>query len=314
MRRILKRLAHPPDKEGSDCAVSEVNPFLVRTEAGDSPTHGPAAEKDDYDGVPDMHEAASAGDVRGIRRAVAAGAFVDERDANGDTPAHLAADRGYGDAVEELCRLKADVDAADVEGRTPLGRALANGHSKMVGKFKALDADLEVPDHDGQTPMHYAAAAGLVDACKALRKAGASVGARDGKWRSPVHMAALNDQSCVLEAMWTPPPKDNPDYKGSDSNMRTRDINGDTPLHLAGARGHREVFKKLCELGAPAEAENNEGESALDLLDRAGKRGDIGDFKINRPIKGQPREERQRELDECHQRLMSIGKPPLGPR
>ena len=65
-----------------------------------------------------LHQAATSGDVAEMRRLVANGRNVNERDANGDTAMHLAADYGHAEVLRVLVELGADKEAKNAAGLT----------------------------------------------------------------------------------------------------------------------------------------------------------------------------------------------------
>jgi hypothetical protein len=84
-----------------------------------------------------LHKAALNGDVVKMRRLVAAGAIVDERDAekeakdaNGRTPLHTAAHNGQLEAIKLLVQLGVNKEAKDAGGMTALHHASNCGRVK----------------------------------------------------------------------------------------------------------------------------------------------------------------------------------------
>ena len=75
-----------------------------------------------------LQQAALNGNVVEMRRLVAAGASVDERDADGDTALHCASMKGHVEAMRALVELGADKDAKGSVGCTPLHWAAQEGH------------------------------------------------------------------------------------------------------------------------------------------------------------------------------------------
>jgi ankyrin repeat protein len=74
-----------------------------------------------------LHKAALIGDVTEMRRLVAAGAIVDERDADGDAALHCASMEGHVEAMRALLELGADKEAKDAKGWTALHWAAQGG-------------------------------------------------------------------------------------------------------------------------------------------------------------------------------------------
>jgi hypothetical protein len=69
---------------------------------------------------------------RCVQSLVAAGAEVDERDANGRTALHWAANKRRVEAMQMLVQLGADKEAKDSDGDTPLHVAACHGHVEAM--------------------------------------------------------------------------------------------------------------------------------------------------------------------------------------
>ncbi len=133
-----------------------------------------------------------AGDVAGVKAALAAGAPVDERfprinvfnDAH--TPLLVAAREGHTEIVRLLLDAGADVNAVEPTfGAVPLHKAAYNGHVDILRMLAARPGvALDVPGpSNGYTPLHDAIWLGYVDCAEVLVSAGARIDlpAHDGK-------------------------------------------------------------------------------------------------------------------------------------
>ena len=78
------------------------------------------------------HQAARSGDEAEVRRLVANGVNVDERDADGSTALHTATEHGHVEVMRALMELGADKEAKDADGETPLHWAADNGHVEAI--------------------------------------------------------------------------------------------------------------------------------------------------------------------------------------
>ena len=103
-----------------------------------------------------LHRAAQAGDIDGLRAALASGAEVNARDGQGWTALMHAVNLGYPVLVEPLLAAGADVDMRAPDGATALFMASAHGHSEIVVQLMKAGADVSVPGPTGRTPVHVA--------------------------------------------------------------------------------------------------------------------------------------------------------------
>ena len=67
-----------------------------------------------------IRQAAWDGDIKAVKKHLAAGVDVDEMDLYGETSLHYAADKGHKEIVELLIANGADVNAKLIYGTTPL--------------------------------------------------------------------------------------------------------------------------------------------------------------------------------------------------
>ncbi|XP_023004531.1 ankyrin repeat domain-containing protein 50-like [Cucurbita maxima] len=88
-----------------------------------------------------LHRAARAGDVRGLRSCVAAGAKINGKDQNGWTALHRAAFKGRVECVKALLEHGADTDAVDDAGYTPLQCAVESGQEEVARVLLASGAE-----------------------------------------------------------------------------------------------------------------------------------------------------------------------------
>ena len=99
-------------------------------------------------------------------------------------------------------------------------------------------------NYDGDTPLDVAKSNGHDSLVKVLENARAS---RHGK--ALLVASKDGDKEKVMELL----------AKGAD--IYAKDINGETPLHLASYKGHASLVKTLIGKGADVNAKNNEGET-----------------------------------------------------
>ena len=104
-----------------------------------------------------LHEAARANSVVGIRTLLALGADAELQGTNGGTALHLAANLGNTAAVAELLEGDADPNALTKGGSLPLHLAARGGHLAVIEVLLDADADPLALDAKGQTALILAA-------------------------------------------------------------------------------------------------------------------------------------------------------------
>jgi ankyrin repeat protein len=176
-------------------------------------------------------------------------AELEAPDLLGRTPLHHACKIGMTKAVLMLLRAGAKTDAQARDGTMPLHLAAINGHSDAVAALLEAGASRDPVDASGKTPLLWAALNGHDGVIRLLLLSGASKRARDHVGRTAAHLYALSGKteflSTLLEAV---------DYA-------SKDPDGETPLHLAAAKGHAHTI----HLFLP----KNPSTAAVDELGRA---------------------------------------------
>ncbi|NGP54014.1 ankyrin repeat domain-containing protein [Thioalkalivibrio sp. XN8] len=136
--------------------------------------------------------AVSAGDVAMARLLLEAGADPNARARIGWTPLLVGAAKGRADAIKLLLDAGADAADADAYGWTPLMRAVSAGHVAAVDALLGSErANLEAREESGATALHIAAGRGYTEIVRRLLDAGAEASAADGAGRTPADVARL---------------------------------------------------------------------------------------------------------------------------
>ena len=103
-----------------------------------------------------LFDAARSGDAALADSLIAAGANVNEADAEKVTPLHIAAAGGHGELIRVLLAAGADAGARDMYGFTPLHSAAREGHLAAVQSLVESGADVNAVDIDNFTPAQVA--------------------------------------------------------------------------------------------------------------------------------------------------------------
>jgi CubicO group peptidase (beta-lactamase class C family) len=117
------------------------------TASADAPTQGQG---------PSIHMAALQGDTEAVRRAIAAGADLNQRDAYGSTPLLVAATFGRIEVARALIAAGADLRLKDRQGSTPLHVAAFLGHPELVRAMVDAGADRYATNDSGRTARDLA--------------------------------------------------------------------------------------------------------------------------------------------------------------
>ena len=105
-----------------------------------------------------LHQAAKAGNLKGLEAALAAGVDVNARDDKGWTALMYVVDKGYVLLVEPLLQAKADPDVRAPDGATALFMAVAHGHSEIIPPLMKAGADPTIKGPKGKMATEVAQA------------------------------------------------------------------------------------------------------------------------------------------------------------
>lgn len=247
----------------------------------------------------DLHEAARDGRLDDIKKHVAAGLGINERDPAGATPLHVAVDEGQGEAALLLLQLGASAAIPDDKGFSPLHLAIIREDPAVAqALIAAPGVDLNCksfppprPEFDGPppetTPLNIAVEMRQVEIVRALLAKGANPNVPDGNGNNAAHIALDTDQLSLLEELLKAGADANAGnkeyhspahfcalkgktealklYLAAKADPNLKEENGFTPLHLAARAGRAPAVEALLAAGAEANAANNSGSTALHL-------------------------------------------------
>lgn len=165
-------------------------------------------------------------------------------------------DNGYRIGV--LLLRGADPNVRDAHGQTPLHIALKDEGEKAVKSLLTHPGlDVNAANPAGETPLMLAALRGRLDWAQELAKRGAAIN-REG-W-TPLHYACSGPDDGMVA--W---------LIAQGAELDARSPNGSTPLMLAAGYGGISSAERLLKAGADATLRNEQGLSAADFAERAGR-------------------------------------------
>ena len=136
-----------------------------------------------------LHPAVAAGDIKAVRKHVAAGADINQV-INGELPLGIALNYHHWDVANYLLNRKCDVTATQQGYETPLHIAAAKGTPEdLLKKLLKLGAHIDAVDEYRRTPLCDAAEAGDVEMVNWLLDHGADIAFGNEQGTTPVSCA-----------------------------------------------------------------------------------------------------------------------------
>ena len=171
-------------------------------------------------------------------------------------PLYSAAYWGNVDRARELLKHgRYSVYCKDEYQWTPLHEACRGGHVNMVRMLiSEFQADTRIRSACGDTPLHKAACCGRGEvALTLITEFGCDANIRNYNGHTSLHRACEVGHGSVVAMI------------GKYASVSATNKDGDTPLHIAAARGHKQCVEVLLQLNAPIMVRNYAGITALYL-------------------------------------------------
>lgn len=184
-----------------------------------------------------LHEAADAGDVAAIERALA-GQRIEDKNRSGETALHRASRAGKPIAVRALLARGADPNATDGSDGTPLANAATRD---VVAALIEAGAAIDPPTAASSTPLTRAAMNGDVDQVRLLIDRGAAIDRAD-RFRTPLEAATSR---AVVELLLE---------RGADPKL------GRVLIDVI-RRGELDLVERLLDLGADVNARDSRSQT-----------------------------------------------------
>lgn len=154
--------------------------------------------------------------------------------------------------IRDVFGLDTDINAVNDQGQSALHLAAMKDLSDITAVLIARGAAIDKPDKYGKTPLHYAVERGSTKSIPLLVKAGASTFKSDKEGRSPLSIAISQAPDLVS-------------ILANVDNVRAKDDQGNTVLHMAGELGLVSLVDYLLSLNPDVTARNLQGLTALDM-------------------------------------------------
>ena len=262
---------------------SSMIPFLQ-----DLVSNGVNLNAQDEEGLTAMHWASREGHLVFIKFLYERGADVNLKNNKGESALHEAIQKGHTSVVKLLLKHEAtDIEQKDRVARTALLLAAQQGHPTILDALLKSNADLSAKSERDDTALHLAAGQDEPDCVKLLLQNEAPIAPKNADGYTPLHMAAsVSSKQCLKRLIIAGAPLEAKDSKGytalskatrsgqsrvvelllqcgaNTDNRGGRDDCGPL-LNMAAALGHNECVKLLLDAGAPLEAVNGAGRTAL---------------------------------------------------
>src|SRR5690242_3349810 len=208
-----------------------------------------------------LAHAARAGHLALVDLFLAEGAAIDARNLAGATALYAAVENDRLPVVARLLAKGADPSLTGRSALTPLAAAAYNGNDRIVAALLAHGVSPDAPDSTSKTPILYAAARGFTPVVRRLLAAGVDAGRAYG-----------NDLTAL---MWAAGYEDGFGERDAldviallhdaGAPIDATDNRGRTALMIAAERGHVAVVQALLARGADRSVRDRTGLRALDL-------------------------------------------------
>ncbi|XP_025085100.1 uncharacterized protein LOC112558713 [Pomacea canaliculata] len=180
----------------------------------------------------------------------------------GDTVLHLAARHGNWSVVKLIVEDVDDINEVDSEGFTVIQRLVMSPtdtfyDNSLISHLIELGADYTCRDQNGDTVLHLATKYGHWKIVKHLANLGAEADTPDSEGFSVLHRIATTDRSHLVTVE---------EFAQHGTSINHKNLQGNTPLHLAVHHQNWTVAEKLVNCGADVNDVDAEGFTVLHRL------------------------------------------------
>jgi ankyrin repeat protein len=181
---------------------------------------------------------------------------INIQDRDGDTALHLAILRGQEDvALILITEFHCNTNVKGRYGRTPLHYACIGSCLTLIRKLiRDGKANINAQDVHGNTPLHLAAQDGNKDVALILvAEFRCDIRIMNKAGDTALHCACCSNYPGIVKII------------GEHTSPLVADRNGNTPLHVAVAKGNLECVEEVLKFDIHIMTRNNEGKTAMEL-------------------------------------------------
>jgi ankyrin repeat protein len=191
---------------------------------------------------------------------VDAGAKVDGPVRKGMMPFYFAVMEDYADLVTKMIAHGVDVHAPGPQG-SPLHEAADNGNLALVRLLVVTGAEVNRINDLGETPLFLAVEGKHWEVAEWLASSGGNINATNKLGQTVLHDWAVEEDSIAIQRVC-----------GMKADPDVQNLIGETPLHIAAAKGNIIAARALLEYcGADINSRDNHGLSPAGLAYREGQ-------------------------------------------
>ena len=209
----------------------------------------------DYFGKSALHYCAENGNHQLFYCFLDIGSDINQKTNNGQNCLHIAAEKGYKDLCKTFIEeYNLEINITDNYGTSALLCCARNGNYQLFQYFIKMGSNINQRTKYDQNCLHRAASGGYMDLCKILvEKYNFDIHVTDYFGKSALHYCVENGNHQLFHYLLD---------MGSDINQRTN--NGQSCLHIAAARGYKDLCKEFIEeCNFDINITDNHGASAL---------------------------------------------------
>ncbi|XP_048253953.1 ankyrin repeat domain-containing protein 17-like [Haliotis rufescens] len=179
---------------------------------------------------------------------------INSRGLYGRTPLMFAATEGHRDVFDSVMSKGGNASLVDTHGDNILHLACLRGQVEMVKYILSQNIlDINSRGQHGRTPLMFAATEGHRDVFDLVMSKGGDVSAFDGNGNNILHLACVGGNVEIVKYI----------LSQNIADINSKRTNGWTPLMVAAAEGHKDVFDLLVSEGGDVSAVDGNGSTIL---------------------------------------------------